>query len=290
MNVRARHGRLSAILIIGFAAISACQQSEQSSPAPVSTAEPTLAGPMPTPAPTVPLVIVPHARPTWVADLEGQLECDGAMSSLGQEVPDEIGPFDPAPTPQRALESLLEVGMYAWLPATGFDMHVVGRWARYDYRIEGDLKAVVVSTNHFPEVPDELGWEIVGLRACDPSEFEPAHGLTDETTLWLDADGSLVRADRIFTRLGPEHCGWQDVTFLHFEEEQYLRDVEGVLDGKTTRPFQVFAALPADAVDTGLHTDELHLFTVPDGSVVYVRSKDGTIERWGRVTDDIGCA
>lgn len=270
-------------------AMVACQPAAQTSaaPSPVTPADLTTATPAPTP--TSPLVIVPNARPPWVADLEGQLDCDGPMSSLGQEVPDEVGPFDPAPTPQRALESLLEVGMYAWLPATGFDMYIEGRWTRYDYRVGGDLKSVAISTNDFPDIRGELGWEIVGLRACDPSEFEPADGLTDETTLWLDANGERVRADRILSRLGPEHCGWQDVTFLEFEREQYLRDVGGVLDHQTTRPFHEVEALPNDAIDTGLHTDELHLFTVPDGQVVYVRTKDGTIERWGRATEPIGC-
>ena len=68
-----------------------------------------------------------------------------------------------------------------------------------------------------------------------------------------------------------------------------MRDVEGVLADHTVLPFREVDALPADAVDTGLHTGTLRLFTIPDQRVVFVRSKDGTIERWARAKDQIGC-
>jgi hypothetical protein len=282
--------RPSAILIVVFAltAIGSCTSPGGVPGSPSS-------GPVPSPAATSDQTAPPSATPfvevpTWVADLAGQLDCDGPMNQMGQEVAADVGPSEPAATPVRALEGILQVGLYAWLPASGFDPpHVEGHWAIYRYRVDGGLKVVAVSTNRFPDVSDEVGWQVVGLRACDPSEFDPAHGLTDGSTLWLDAAGKRVRADRIFSRPGPEHCGWEGVTFLEFEDKQYLRDVKGVLAGNTTRPFGKFDALPGDAVDTGLHTAALRLFTVPGAEVVFVRSKDGSIERWGRALDAIGC-
>src|SRR5918994_6533343 len=102
MKVRARRPLLPAILLTGLLAIAGCQPAARSSPAPspVAATGTAVASPRPTPSPTDPLVTAPDARPPWVADLEGQLDCDGPMSSLGQEVPDEVEPFDPAPTPQ----------------------------------------------------------------------------------------------------------------------------------------------------------------------------------------------
>jgi hypothetical protein len=247
------------------------------------------------PAPTATLTEAPSAtsagtRPVWVADLEGQLDCDGPMNRMGQEVPAEVGPFEPAPTPELALEGLLRAGMYAWLPGGGFEPpHLEGHWAQHRYVVDGSSKAIVISTNQFPEVPQEVGWEIVGLRACDPSEFDPADGLPDGTILWLGATGEPMPAAKIFSRAGPGHCGWEDVTFLHIEDELYLRDPEGVLAGKAALPFRVVDALPGDAVDTGLHTATQRLFRVADPRVVLVRGEDGTIERWGRALDQIGC-
>jgi hypothetical protein len=252
--------------------------------------EPRPSSPMPSPSASTAAGPTVQPAPAWVADLQGQLDCDGPIADLGQEVPPDFGPFDPAPSPDRAIQGLLETGMYAWLPARGFEPpQVEGRWALHRYVVEGSLKVIAVSTNAFAEVPDEVGWEVVGLRACDPSEFDPAHGLSDDTTLWLDTDGQPVRSDRIFSRPGPGHCGWEGVTFLHLGDELYLRDPEGVLASRTARPFRQVAALPADAIDTGLHTATHRLFTVPDEQLVYVRSKGGTIERWGRALDEIGC-
>jgi hypothetical protein len=283
---------VAAMVVITLVAVVSCGApgAPSSSPAPSNE---LLASSTPTTIPTAAPSETPaaDARPAWVADLEGQLDCDGPMAQLGQEVA-VAEPIDPAPTPELAIENLLRIGEYAWLPAGGFDPpHVAGHWAANRYIVRGALKAIAVSTDEFPDVPGEFGWDIVGLRACDPSEFDPADGLSGApTTLWLDRDGDLVRADRIFSRQGPGHCGWEGVTFLEFEGRQYLRDVDGVLDYTTDRPFREVERLPADAVDTGLHTAKLRLFTVPDERVVYIRYKDGTIERWGRATDQIGCA
>ena len=236
------------------------------------------------PSPTV------QPAPAWVADLEGQLACDGPMTRMGQEVGPDPSPLDPAPSPDRAIEALLEQGIYAWLPAGGFEAaHVEGHWALHRYVVGGRLKAIAVSTNAFPEVPEETGWEIVGLRACDPSEFDPSDGLADQTTLWLDADGDVVPAARIFSRPGPEHCGWETATFLRLDGELYLRDPNGVLADQTVGRFRTEAALPTDAVNTGWHTADWRLFTVPDQRFVYVMTTDGTIERWSRAKQEIGC-
>lgn len=260
---------------------------------PDGSLDPTPASSTAVPTPTEAAVASPTVAPApwWVGDLAGQLDCDGPIAAVGDEVAVNAAPMEPAPTPDDALETLLSAGDYAWLPAGGFEAaQTEGPWALHRYVVSGRLKAVAVSTNRYLGIPDDVGWEVVGLRACDPSEFDPADGLTDETTLWLDADGRRVPATRVFSRLGPAHCGWEDVTFLHYEEKLYLRDVDGVLADQTAGSFRTVDTLPADAVDTGLHTSEWQLSTVPDERFIYLRTADDAIERWARANDEIGCA
>jgi hypothetical protein len=229
-------------------------------------------------------------RPVWVADLAGQLDCDGPMNQIGEEVPAAPGLIDPALTPEDALANLLRVGNYAWLPAGGFDPpQVEGHWALYHYSVDGSVKVIAVGTDRSAGVEEPLGWDIVGLRACDPSEFDLADGLSDGTVLWLDAAGDVMPTARIFSRAGPGHCGWEGVTFLHIGGELYFRDPEGVLAGQTALPFKKVDALPSDAVDTDMHTQRQRLFRVSDPRAIYVRYVDGTIERWGRALDQVGC-
>ena len=277
-----------AIALLGLAAFSSCRLSPAASDTPVETSP----APLLTPTPTAVASATPEAAPAWVADLAGQLECDGPINTqMGAEVVVRGEPLDPVATPDEALGVLLKPGVYAWLPAGGFEpTQTEGRWALYSYIVGGRLKVIAVGTNHFPGVPEAADWEVVGVRACDPSEFDPKDGLTDGSTIWIDAGGRRVRADRIFSRPGPGHCGWEGITFLYLDDKLYLRDPRGLLADQTARPFRVLDALPADAVDTGLRTPKLHLFTVPDERVVYVRRSDGTIERWGRGSDEIGCA
>jgi hypothetical protein len=283
--------RIVASVVLTVALIAACQSpvgAPLSSPASSDDASPSPAATATFEAPSA--TAAAGSRPAWVADLEGQLDCDGPMNQMGQEVPAEVGPFKPAPTPELALEGLLHAGTYAWLPGGGFESpHLEGHWAQHRYVVDGSPKAIVISTNTFPDVTEEVGWQIVGLRACDPSEFDPADGLPDGTILWLGAAGEPMPATQIFSRAGPAHCGWEGVTFLHIEDELYLRDPQGVLAGQAALPFRVVDALPGDAVDTGLHTATQRLFRVADPRVILVRGGDGTIERWGRALDQIGC-
>ncbi len=113
-----------------------------------------------------------EAVPVWVADLAGQLRCDGPVAELGQEVPTQFGPFDPAPSADRALDVLRMT--YQSIPKSGFEpTEVVGHWARYGYLVGNDTKVVAVATDQFEGIADHVGWEVVGIRACDVSEFAP---------------------------------------------------------------------------------------------------------------------
>lgn len=254
--------------------------------------EPTTGAPSPTPTPSAAAVASSTVAPApfWVADLASQLQCDGPVARLGGEV-GQVSSFDPVATPEGALEVLLTPGVYATLPARGWQpAEVEGHFARHRYLVDDRLKAIAVSTDVLAGYPPDTGWDVVGVLACDASEFDPADGSTDGQSIWLDADGQPVRSDRLFSRRGPGHCGWEGITFLHFEDRLYLRDDKSMLADQTAGSFRLVDRLPSDAVDTGLHNPEWRLFTVADESSIYMQTIDDTVERWPRGSDDIGCA
>ena len=228
--------------------------------------------------------------PAWAADLAGQLDCEGAIPESGGEV-GVFPAIEPASSPDAALKALLNPAAFASLPARGFEpAQVEGHWARYGYFVDGRRKALVVASDQVEGIPDGSGWFVVGVRSCDVSEFDPADGRTFDLTLWLSASGKIARSDIIHSSAGPGHCGWESVIFLQFDGAQYLRDPKGVLADSTIVPFKRHVSLPRNAEDTGYHTPDWHLFRAPAGDAVYVRTKDGTFERWGRARDEVGCA
>jgi hypothetical protein len=244
-------------------------------------------------APLSPSGIAPSpfhaARPSWVIDLAGQLDCDGPIAGFGQEVPSNLGPFEPGGTPDQALDI---ARMNYWnLPATGFEPPVIeGAWARHRYAVGDRVKAIAVSTRWNPDIDPETGWEVVGLRACDPAEFDAGDLGPRAGTVWRDANGDPVRTDVITSYPGPGHCGWETTVFLSFGGAQFFRDPKHVLKEYSVVTFDASSRLPADGVDTGLHTNEWHIFTIPSGRAVFVRTDGGPIERWPRSSQEVGCA
>lgn len=257
----------------------------------IGTGETTSSSPASSPVATPVVSASPtiEPAPSWASDLGGQLECDGPAPGLGGEV-GELGAREPSPTPDAALQILLDARVFASLPAGGFDPALVeGHWARHEYRVDGRIRALAVTTDRVDGFPEGDGWHVVGIRACDAAEFDPADGLTFDQTLWVDRNGNLERSERIHSAPGPGHCGWDSTIFLRFEGVQYIRDPQGVLADATVVQFDADVALPDDAVDTGLHTGEWRLHTAAAGDAVYVVTRGGSVERWGRAKDEIGC-
>jgi hypothetical protein len=252
----------------------------------VSATDSPTSTPVTTPSPTP----TDQPRPVWAMNVADHLDCDGPPSTIGMDVPAVPDPFDPAPTPDDALANILRD--YSTLPDAGFTRPlVVGHWALHRYLVDGRAKVHVVSTDRFPDVPSETGWQVVGLRACDPSEFDPVDVL-DGLTIWRDAADRPLPTYAIHSHAGPGHCDWERAIFLSLgrEHTQYIRDPRHDLRDRTVMSFDPDVSIPADASDTGFHTEEWHLFTVPSGRAVYIRTSDGTYERWPRAREPIGCA
>lgn len=254
-------------------------------PSPEPTASPSVDEPSASPSPTL------QSRPVWARELASHLDCDGAVATMGMDVPESPDPLEPGISPDEALDNFLID--YPSLRRSLFgDAYVVGHWALHRYVANGRAKVHIVSTNQFPEVPDETRWQVVGMRACDQSEYDIGDIRPGRGTVWRGADGRPATTDIVYSEKGPGHCGWDQTVFLTLGPDgiQYIRDPLGDLADETVMAFDPDVALPDDAIDTSLRNDKWHLFTVPSGSAVFMRTGDGTYERWPRAREPIGCA
>jgi len=241
-----------------------------------------------TPTATVaPPSITPEPAPSWVADLAGQLACEGPVPSLGGEYPSLGSPETFGDSPDAAISEFLgPSNPYASLPATGFvQLNAEPHWASYQYAVDGHAKAIILLSDTTDFGP---GWAVVALRACDASEFDPATPLTFPVTIWSDASGNRASTETISSIPGPGHCGWESSTWLRVSGELYFRDPKRVMAEWTITRFDARATLPKSAGDTGYKTGKWSLWLVPGGDAYLV--SPGIIERWPRSTDPtIGC-
>ena len=272
------------LTVIGLTAAISPRKPPVLAPSPSTTASPQASLPSVSPSPTL------QPRPVWAKDLASHLQCDGAIASMGMDVPGIPDPLDPATTPDGALANFL-VDYPTLRPSLFGDAFVSGHWALHRYIANGRAKVHIVSTNEFPRVPQETRWQVVGMRSCDSSEFDIGDIRPGRGTVWRDAEGAPVRADVVSTGKGPGHCGWDRTVFLTLgaKHVQYIRDPYDDLADQTVMSFDPDAPLPDDAVDTGLLNDKWRLFTIPTGLAAYMQTGRGTYERWPRTRDEIGC-
>ncbi len=101
---------------------------------------------------------------------------------------------------------------------------------------------------------------------------------------------------RIQSYQGPEHCGWDDITFLRLGPEdsrkQYLRDTTGELDDYLRTSYDRAAVLPDGATDTGFHRHGRQLWLGGGHNAAYLVDMDdpNDVERWLAPKDAILCA
>lgn len=232
--------------------------------------------------------VTPEPAPGWVADLAGQLACEGPVPDLGGEYPSLGSPETFGDTPEAAISEFLgPSNPYASLPATGFEpLHAEPHWASYQSAVDGHAKAIILLSDSTDFGP---GWAVVALRACDASEFDPDTPLTFPVTIWSDASGARVSTETIRSHPGPAHCGWDSATWLFVEGDLFFRDPKGVMDEWTKTTFDADAKLPGRAVDSGYRSGKWRLWLDPGRDAYLVTS--GSVERWPRSSEPgIGCA
>jgi hypothetical protein len=205
---------------------------------------------------------------------------------------------------ESALEDLFAEDSGGWVvPTTGYRVE-----RRDDHRVllsfdvGGRTKVAFVAADEIGDWKHHTGWGIEAWAQCDPAEL-PA-SVTDDfwMDVWTDASGSRVPVTTVMSFPGPEHCDWQDITFLRLGEdprgvapdrvEEYLRDTTGELGRFLDGKFSNHARLPDDAKDTGWRHDGRELWLVPDKSAAFLVSVGdrSDVERWPASTEPIGCA
>jgi len=204
----------------------------------------------------------------------------------------DFGLVGSASNPDRALESFLDGGLFG-LPPDGFV--VSGRDAGrmlYTYSVDDVAKAaVIVADSNTVDLDASNRWTVETFATCDPAEYDPNVDDQLPMEVWLDADGNRVPTSIITSFRGAEHCGWESVTYLIFEDEQFISDPRGVIEVPYVTPYDDDTDLPVDAVDTGYRHDDRELWMSPNGQVAYLSGND-RVEAWPKpdTTEPVWCA
>ena len=239
------------------------------------------------------------ATPLERSGAAGQaLECDGAPYAGGGGDYADGGLESVQASPEQALDNWLDNEAWVYqVPASGYRVERDdGDRVLLSYDVGEQTKLAFVAADGIGDYNDDHGWGIESWAQCDPSELPAA--VTDALGIgvWENADGEQVPVSKVRSFQGPEHCDWQDITFLDLGTEadarQYVRDVHGDLAQFLQTTYAAAAALPRTATDTGLHRDGrwLWLSAGHDAAYLVSRGDRGDVERWPAAKEPIACA
>jgi hypothetical protein len=196
-----------------------------------------------------------------------------------------------ASDPSGALLQFVDGNLFA-LPSDGYVAEGRDEHRRlYTYSVSGEPKvAVIIADSVNVALEESGGWAVETFASCDPAEYDPSADDQIPMDIWLDADDNRIPTSIVTSSQGQEHCDWESVTFLWYEDRQYFSDPEGALaDVGFVVPFDADTELPTDATDTGYHHDGRHLWLSTDGTVAYIVEGD-SVEGWPTSADQVGCA
>ncbi|GAA4369540.1 hypothetical protein [Nocardioides caricicola] len=199
-------------------------------------------------------------------------------------------------SPQEALGNWREQERAA-VPEDGYRVERVedGR-VLLSYDVGEETKAAVVVHDDVTDFDGDTGWGVEAWATCDPAELgvEVAEELGFE--VWQDDGGAPVPTTEVVSYAGPEHCDWQDLTFLRIGfatdvDRRFDQYVSGDLGfGMSTDP-DPSATLPGDAVDTGWSREGQELWLGDEPRAAYLVDSDDPrqVERWPALDEPAGC-
>ena len=225
------------------------------------------------------------------------LECDGEVYAGGGGDYVDGGLESVQDSPEEALANYVaeEEGTYPG-PAEGFAVEVrTEDRVLLSYDVGDRTKVAAVAADEIRDWQGDTGWGIESWAQCDPAEL-PA-GVAEELgeNVWTDADGNRVPVTTVTDFPGPEHCDWQDLTFLTVEGQHFLGGpaddylVTHYLDGRWD-PDTELPAHPEVIVDTGYQRQGRRLWLAADGSAAYVGETPDHVERWPAMEKPLACA
>lgn len=211
---------------------------------------------------------------------ERALECVGDTYRKGVGDPVGSGLEENGDAPGEGLDNWLDPeGYFHQVPDDGYAIETEdGDRALISY--DGDdgqtVIAFVMRDGQKDYYDDDTGWVVESYAMCDPAEW-PRH-VTDALDLgvWADDSGTPVSIEEIVSFHGPEHCDWQDSTWIWLGEDgrdgEFIGNPDrGLRDGLRTT-YALDVPLPEDARDTGWTRDGNRLFIAADGSAAYLVS------------------
>ena len=159
------------------------------------------------------------------------------------------------------------------------------------YDVDGRTRIAVVAAQGITDWNGDEGWGVETWAQCDPAELPAAVTEDLGMEVWTTSAGDRVPVTRITSYAGPEHCDWQDITFLTLEDDQqFLRDTTGELRRWSATTYDADAVLPRDATDTGFERDGRHLWLATDAAYLVSTEDPMDVERWPAAKERIGCA
>jgi len=220
----------------------------------------------------------------------GYVDCVHGISNGGWAV--DFGPAGSASDPEAALQGFLDDGLFS-LPPDGYvtSGRDAGRML-YTYSVDDMAKvAVIVADSNTVDLDASNRWTVETFATCDPAEYDPNVDDQLPMEVWLDGDGERVPTSIATSFPGAEHCGWESVTYLIYEDEQFISDPRGVMDVPYVIPYDDDTDLTPDAVVTGYRQDDRELWMSADEQVAYLVWSD-RVEAWPKpdTTDPVWCA
>jgi len=159
--------------------------------------------------------------------------------------------------------------------------------ALYVYEVDGVAKQALIV--HDGETIDGDGWYLESWARCDWAEFPDE--VTDEAGLlvWTDRSGERVSTREVVSYPGPEHCDWQDITFIQLGRTTYVDTVDRYARKYVKAEPQLDVVLPDDAVATGFSRDGEELWVSADRRWVYVGADASSVDAWPDARQAYGC-
>lgn len=141
---------------------------------------------------------------------------------------------------------------------------------------------------------DGRGWYVESFAACDLADFPESVSAAHGVQVWSDRDGARVPTTTVVSAAGPEHCAWQDMTFLTFggatrDARSYIARPSPDLHDYFDLPYREHVHVPAGATDTGYEREGRHLWLSADERYAYVGSRTDA-DAWPRPKERFGCA
>lgn len=200
------------------------------------------------------------------------------------------GPYDngaTSGTPEGAIEVALGEGGFDGA-SDGFEQVAADDdRVLFSYEVDGVTKQALIV--HDGPTISEDGWYLESWARCDWAEFPDDVIASTPYLIWQDADGQNVSTTEVEATVGPEHCDWQDLTFLHVPGTTYLGGAHGFALRFVEEKPRADIPLPDDAVDSGYSRDGDHLWFAPNESVAYVGSRQ-SVDTWPRMTEPLLCS